>query len=214
MKNNKENSKKEQVKELYSKFKTAWADPRKKAGIKLLGYLIFFIILLLFASITSHMNKYKSSTNKTTTTTIEPDKYNDKQKALLTNKHAINYVININNIEYKINGTIENNILNGYFETPNGIKKIVFKENNLCEINNEQEVLLESEINKNLIDLEYIIKLIKQNSAIISDNKETKTYTYNINNLGLNIVVSTNEETITQINIKESINTYILNFDI
>ena len=213
MKNEKGN-KKEQIKELYSKFKIAWADPRKKAGIKLLGYLIFFIILLLFASITSHMNKYKSPINKTTTTTTAPDKYNDKQKALLTNKHAVNYVININNLEYKINGTIENNILSGYFETPNGIKKIVFKENNLYEVNNEQEILLETEINKNLIDLEYILNLIKQNSAIISDKEETKTYTYNIDNLGLNIIVTTNEENISQINIKESINTYILNFDI
>ena len=213
MKNEKEN-KKEQLKELYSKFKIAWADPRKKAGIKLLGYLIFFIILLLFASITSHMNKYTSSNTKTTTTTTVQDKYNDKQKKLLTKKYSINYVININNIEYKINGNIENNIINGCFETPNGIKKIVFKENNLYEVNNEQEILLETEINKNLIDLEYILNLIKQNSAIISDKEETKTYTYNIDNLGLNIIVNTNEENITQINIKESINAYILNFDI
>ncbi len=213
MKNEKEN-KKEQLKELYSKFKIAWADPRKKAGIKLLGYLIFFIILLLFASITSHMNKYTSSNTKTTTTTTVQDKYNDKQKKLLTNKYSINYVININNIEYKINDNIENNIINGYFETPNGIKKIVFKENNLYEVNNEQEILLESEINKNLIVLEYILNLIKQNSAIISDKEETKTYTYNIDNLGLNIIVNTNDENITQINIKESINAYILNFDI
>jgi len=160
------------------------------------------------------MNKYKSPINKTTTTTTAPDKYNDKQKALLTNKHAVNYVININNLEYKINGTIEDNILSGYFETPNGIKKILFKDNNLYELNNEEEILLETEINKNLIDLEYILNLIKQNSAIISDKEETKTYTYNIDNLGLNIIVTTNEENITQINIKESINTYILNFDI
>ena len=213
MKNEKGN-KKEQLKELYSKFKTAWADPRKKAGIKLLGYLIFFIILLLFASITSHMNKYtNSNTNPTTTTNIQ-DKYNDKQKKLLTNKYSINYVININNIEYKINGNIENNIINGYFETPNGIKKIIFKENNLYEINNEQEILLETEINKNLIDLEYILNLIKQNSAIISDKEDTKTYTYNIDTIGLNIIVATTEENISQINITETTNTYTLNFDI
>lgn len=214
MKNEKDNNKKEQVKEIYSKFKTAWADPRKKAGIKLLGYLIFFVILLLFAAITSNMNKYKTTTDKTTTTTSAPDKYNDKQKDLLTNKYSINYVINMNNIEYKINGTIENNIVNGYFETPIGIKKIVFKENNLYEINNEQETLLESELNKNLIDLEYIINLIKQNSAIISDKEDTKTYTYKINDLGLNIIVTTNEENIIQINIAETTSTYILNFDI
>lgn len=212
MKNEKDN-KKEQIKELYSKFKTAWSDPRKRAGIKLLGYLFFFIILFLFAAITSNMNKYKTTTSQTTKTTITIDKYNEKQKSILTNKYSINYVININNIEYKINGTIENNIVNGYLETPTGIKKIVFKENNLYEINNEQEILLENELNKNLIDLEYIINLIKQNSAIISDKEDTKTYNYNIDNLGLNIIVTTNEENITQINITEATNTYILNFD-
>ena len=207
-------NKKEQLKELYSKFKTAWANPRKKAGIQLLGYLIFFVILFLFAAITSNMNKYKTPTNQATTTTLTPDKYNNKQKFLLTNKYSINYVINVNNVEYKINGTIENNIVNGYFETPNGIKKIVFKENNLYELNNEQETLLESEINKNLIDLEYILNLIKQNSAIISDKEETKIYSYNIEDFGLNIIVTTTEENISQINITETTNTYTLNFDI
>lgn len=210
---NEKNSKKEQIKELYSKFKIAWGDSRKRAGIKLLGYLFFFIILFLFAAITSNINKYKTTTSQTTTTTITIDKYNEKQKSLLTNKYSINYVININNIEYKINGTIENNIVNGYLEAPIGIKKIVFKENNLYEINNEQEILLESELNKNLIDLEYITNLIKQNSAIISDKEDKKTYNYNIDNLGLNIIVTTNEENITQINITEATNTYILNFD-
>ena len=93
-------NKKEQLKELYSKFKTAWANPRKKAGIQLLGYLIFFIILFLFAAITSNMNKYKTPTNQATTTTLTPDKYNNKQKFLLTNKYSINYVINVKIVTY------------------------------------------------------------------------------------------------------------------
>ena len=91
-------NKKEQIKELYSNFKTAWANPRKKAGIQLLGYLIFFVILFLFAAITSNMNKYTTPTNQVTTTTLTPDKYNNKQKILLTNKYSINYVINVNNV--------------------------------------------------------------------------------------------------------------------
>lgn len=213
MKNEKEN-KKEQIKEIYSKFKTAWADPRKKAGIKLLAYLIFFIILLLFASITSHLNKYKSTTNKTTTTTTVQDKYNDKQNDLLTNKHNVLYVININNNEYKIEGTIENNKLVAFFDTPNGIKRILLEDDILYEINKDEKIVLETELNKNLINLEYIINLIKQNSAIISDKDNEKTYTYNINSLGLNIIVTTNEDSITKINITERTNTYILNFDI
>lgn len=207
--------KKNKIKELYNKFKEAWKEPRKKAGIKLLCYLLFFFIFFLLAAISSELKSYDNSKKTTTTTTTKIiDKYNDKQKDLLTNKYRISYVININNNEYKINGTIENNIVNGYFETPNGIKKIKFKENNLYEINNEQETLLESEINKNLIDLEYITNLIKQNSAIISDKEDAKTYTYNIDNIGLNIIVTTNEDNISQININETTNSYTLNFDI
>ena len=34
-------------KELFEKLKVAWKDPRKKAGLKLMGYLIFFFIFYL-----------------------------------------------------------------------------------------------------------------------------------------------------------------------
>lgn len=211
------NKKTSKIKELYLKFKEVWQVPHKRAGIKLLSYFIFFFIFLLFATIINNMPNHNKNytTNKTTTTTTTQvqDKYIDKQKSLLTNKYNINYVININGIEYKINGTINNNIVEGYLENIDNIKKIIIKENNIYEIKNNIETILELEINKNLIDMNYVINLIKQNSAIIENTEEVKKYTYNIEESNLNIVVETNEELIKKISIVENNNNYQMNFD-
>lgn len=201
---------KERISSFFSKLKEDWKDPRKKAGIKLLSYFIFFFLLLLIATVSNNMPQISSNNNSTTTTT-QVDKYKDKQKDLLTNKYNISYVININDVEYKINGTIDNNIVSGYLESSSGIKKIVIKDNNIYEIINEEEVILESEININYLDLMYIISLIKPNSAIIKDNNDKKVYEYNIDSD--NIVVETNETMINKISIKNETSSYILYFD-
>lgn len=209
MKNNK-------IKNNYNNLKEAWKDPRKKAGIKLLSYFIFFFVFLLIASITSRLSNDRprnTGTTTTTTTTKQVDKYNDKQKELLTNKFNISYVINIDNIEYKINGKLDNSIVSGYLETPSGIKKIIIKDDNVYEINNNQEVVLESDINANFINISYIINLIKQNSAIINDTNTIKTYTYDIKDINSKIIVSSSETSITEIKIENEVSTYILSFD-
>jgi len=211
---NKKENNIDKLKELYSKYKEAKKDPRKRAGIKLLGYFIFFFILMLIASITSHMNNYESDNNVTTTTTkpVLTDKYKDKQKDLLTNKYYINYVININSNDYKISGSLENNILSGYLKSSEGIKEIVIKDNNIYEIVNDVENILETEFNKEFVSLNYIINLIKQNSAIISDSDNIKTYTYDIKDIA-KFIVTTNEEMITEIKIEKDDSNYLLSFD-
>lgn len=204
---------KNSFKEKYSKFKEVWSDPRKRAGIKLLSYFIFFFVFILLASIINNIesrNNIKSS--NTTTTTLLIDKYNDKQNKLLTDKYNISYVINIGDNEYKINGTLENNIVNGYLELVDVIKKIIIKDNSIYEIINNEEVIYESGLNVNYINLENIINLIKQNRAIITDSEKIKTYTYDIDDIR-KIVVSTNEENITEIKIEDELSKYILNFD-
>lgn len=202
-------------KDLFIKLKEAWKDPRKKAGIKLLSYFIFFFVFMLMASIVNSVkiNDYNKPVTTTTTTTVKVDKYNDKQKDLLTNKYNVSYVINISENEYKINGTLENNIVNGYLESNSGIKKIVIKNNTLYEIVNDSEVILESDIDANFISLDYIIDLIKTNRAIIKDENGIKTYTYNINDIKAQIYVETDEENINNINIDTNTSKYNLNFD-
>lgn len=199
------------VKEIFLKLKEAWKDKRKKAGLKLLGYFIFFFIFMLMASITSSIKKINTNTSTTTTTTVITDKYNDKQKDLLTNKYNVSYVINISDNEYKINGTLENNIVNGYLELSSGIKKIVIKNNSVYELVNEEEVLLDSEIDNNYIDLNYIFNLIKQNSAIIKNEDDNKIYSYNIDDVKYEVIC--NDASIIKITIVGEKFSYVLNFD-
>lgn len=209
-------NKKERIKELADKFKKSWKDPGKKAGIKLLGYLIFFLIFILLAAISSSINSMNNTTsNQTTTTTtqVKEDKYIDKQKDLLKSKYTINYVINANGLEYKINGTINESVVEGYLESNDNIKKIILKENNLYEIKNEEEILLELDVNKNLISTDFIINLIKQNSALIEDKDFFEKYTYDIKELNIKIIVELDDENINQIYISENSDTYELNFD-
>ena len=151
----KDNEKLSKVKELYNKYKEAKKDPRKRAGMKLLGYFIFFFIILLIAGISNNIKETNlNNVNKTTTTTTTKvvDKYVEKQNKLLINKYNVNYSIKYNDIEYKISGTIENNIVNGYLEEKSGIKKITIKENELYEISNDSETLLNVNFNKEYIN--------------------------------------------------------------
>jgi len=200
------------VKELYNKYKEAKKDPRKKAGMKLLGYLIFFLLIALFANISNDISKTNENFKPTTTTTTKVvDSYVEKQNNLLTNKHNINYEITYNDKKDIIKGTLENNIINGYLENENIIKKIIIKNNSINEINNNEETELEVEFNVNNLNLFNIINSIKQTSAFIKEKEDIKTYLYELDNK--KIYVESNKEQIFNIKIEEENEVYSLSFD-
>ena len=201
------------IKESYNKYKEMKKDPRKKAGLKLLGYLIFFIVLILLSIISNGLNKNSVFTNNTTTTTskVIVDKYVEKQNKLMEDKYFINYEITHNNINYKINGTIENNIVDGYLESIDVIKKIVIKNNNIFVIENGIESNLEVLFEVNYLNIENLINLVKQNSAFIQEKEDVKIYLYEIENK--KIYITSGKEDIITIKIEDDLNVYILNFD-
>ena len=54
------------IKKLIDKFKSAWKVPKKRAGIKLLGYFIFLLIFFILAIIGNNSNnerKYEKKRN-------------------------------------------------------------------------------------------------------------------------------------------------------
>jgi len=200
------------VKELYNKYKEAKKDPRKKAGMKLLGYLIFFLLIALFANISNDISKTNENFKPTTTTTTKVvDSYVEKQNNLFTNKNNINYEITYNDKKDIIKGTLENNIINGYLENENIIKKIIIKNNSIYEINNNEETELEVEFNVNNLNLFNIINSIKQTSAFIKEKEDIKTYLYELDNK--KIYVESNKEQIFNIKIEEENEVYSLSFD-
>lgn len=204
----KDNEKINKIKELYNKYKEARLDPRKKAGMKLFGYLIFFLLIALIANIGQEFDKTnKNIKNTNTTTTKIVDSYVEKQNDLLTNKYNINYEIKYNDIVYKINGTLENNIINGYLEKDSVIKKINIKNNVMYE----NDVVLENEFNVDNLNLNNIINTIKQTSAFIKEKDDIKTYLYEFESK--NIYIECNKEYIKSIKVEEDNNVYTMNFD-
>ena len=216
MKNVKEKFNK--IKELYGKYKEAKKDPRKRAGMKLLGYFIFFAIFLLIAAIGNIVQQNdikKKLLTTTTTTTVKVDKYSEKQKSLLEEEYDVVYIINYNDKEYKINGTIENGVVNGYLEESENIKKIVLKKDGIYEIKKEEENILELDFNVNYLNVEYVLNLIKNSSVIKDETSDIKVYKYEmvLDDNNSFIYVKTNEENIVSIEIKNDEISYVLNFD-
>ena len=212
---NKENNSK--IKDYYNQLKEAWKIPYKRAGIKLMGYLLLFIIIFLLASITSRIdNNKKTYDSDKTTIIVQENKYLDKLNNLITKKQNISYIIYLGNVEYKINGIINNNIIDGYIEYNDEIKKIIIEANSINELKNNEKKELDLGINLELINLSSIVKTIKEKSSIIEridDNTINYIYNLNINNKDCIIKVYSNEDMIYKIDINSETDKYILNFD-
>lgn len=209
------NKKDSKIKSFYNSLKEAWKDPRKKAGIKLLSYFIFFIILFLLAFITNQINKTNNNINKEPDkTTKVTDTYINKLNSLLTDKYNIEYTLNNEEKVLKIDGVLNNNQINGYLEYDNTIKKIVIKDNNIYEIVNDVENIINLDYDISLLNLNNLITLLKSNSPIKEVKDNISKYTYNVTykDLSLNIIVSM-ENYIKEIDITNETLKYYLIFD-
>lgn len=209
------NKKDSKIKNFYNSLKEAWKDPRKKAGIKLLSYFIFFIILFLLAFITNQINKTNNNLNKEQDkTTKVTDTYINKLNSLLTDKYNIEYTLNNEEKVLKIDGVLNNNQINGYLEYDNTIKKIIIKDNNVYEIVNDVENIINLDYDMSLLNLNDLITLLKSNSPIKEVKDNISKYTYNViyKDISLNIVVSM-EDYIKEIDITNETLKYNLIFD-
>jgi len=191
--------KKNKLGEYIKKFKELWAIPRYRAIIKLSLYGIMFLLIIIMANISSSMNTNQDETEKTKSYT-EIIKLYDLENA------DINYNLKINNMTYKLEGKLENNLLTGYFDNNNEIKKIVIKENSIYEIKNNEELVneeLNTLINAKLLLPINIIEIVKNESAYINKGIEETTYTFEINdnNIKYEVVISITEEKITNIKV-------------
>lgn len=210
--------KKNNIKKFFVWFKNAWNDPRKKAGIKLMFYFLFFIIFLSVAAITNSMKNIDKAV-KEENKTVQSDKdtkYIDKQKYILNNKISINSIMNINNNKYVINGNIENNVLEGYLESYDVIKKIIINENGIYENKDGEYILYSCDINKDLFNFKNIFNIINRSNVIMNNEGDNKIYSYDILNDNNNIIIKvyTNSLNIYKIEYNDNGNQYIISFDI
>ena len=212
---NKEDKKSKLIK-FYKKLREDWKIPRKKALIKMGAYLVFFIIFFILAAISNKINNKEEFKIDQTTTNIKEDSLYSKENNLLQKKLNINYKIVSNNVEYKINGTLENNIIIGYLEYNNTIKKIIVDNNILYEVKNEENIELTTDIDFSLINISNIINLVKEKSSIIErtdDNSINYIYGLLINDKDVIIKIYSSNDNIYKIEVSNEMSKYILNFD-
>lgn len=217
MKKDKKEEKNNKYKELYLKFKEAWKVPRKRAGIKLLGYFVFFFIFAIMVRVASNMQfeDISEKENKEVEIKENLESFREKQNSLLDTEHNVNYEIKIGDLVYKINGDIKDNVIKGYLESNDGIKKVILKDNLLNDVTNGSEELLDLGLEMSKLDINYLVSIMKHNDAYIEDKDGIKSYQYaiNINDNENTMVVYTNEKTIEKIVITDLSSEYILIFD-
>ena len=124
--------------------------------------------------------------------------------------------MNINNNKYVINGNIENNVLEGYLESYDVIKKIIINENGIYENKDGEYILYSCDINKDLFNFENIFNIINRSNVIMNNDGDNKIYSYDILNDNNNIIIKvyTNSLNIYKIEYNDNGNQYIISFDI
>lgn len=199
-------------KEKFNTFKTVWSVPRYRALIKLGLYFLMFALIITL----THMYS--------TSPTQEPEKITKPSQTSLSDiimntkldNININYNIITNDTNYIINGEIRDNILIGYIENNDLIKKIILKDETFYTINSNQEII-DEELNNNIINYfllpQNIIDLVKDKKSYIEKNEKSSLYTYNImyNNSQYDITLKTNLKKITSIIINNDNLEYNLN---
>lgn len=178
------------------------------AGIKLGLWLIFIIVMVIISMVGDKQNEAVPNNNpKDEEKTIIS--YEEKLTNLKDN-FSYTYTISANNVSYKYVGkklgekeagslTFGENIKN-YYQDKGYIYEVI--DGGLNQIED-----LYNGINKNYIDLNYIKEQIKSKEYILNNH----TYSYNLDNLVINI--KTDENNITTIEIKENNDTYLLEYN-
>lgn len=197
------------LKKIIKNFKEMWSIPRYRAIIKLSLYGIMFLILFILANIYNDTNTLKNETT-------EQKSFTDIINASDFTNLNFEYNIKISDIEHNIEGKIQNNILTGYYENNNYIKKIKLADNIFYSIINEEEII-DEELN-NLFISEFllpnnIIELVNNETAYIEKNDDYTIYTYNIlyNQINYEIKLLSNLKEINNIFIKGNNIEYSLN---
>ena len=147
-------------------FKELWADTRTRAIIKLGMWFGFFAILFIVSSIASLFNKNTNYKNAEVEQK-EEEKVEMNVPSLLrkikTSDYSYEYTITNAEVTIHYNGTNEDNINKGYYESNEGIVKYELKEGIYYKVENDvttEEQIAINDTDKNIMDINNLIKRI------------------------------------------------------
>lgn len=192
--------------------KKLWKNPRTHA---LMVMTIWIISLTLFAGIISLASFFapKEEVVKEIKELTLEEKFNN----LINSDYGFTYLITRNDEVIKYSGTLNRNIVEGYRERKDGIIKYKIENNITYEVKiSEQEEIdnLYENINENMLDLNYIYKLISNltSNKIKDGDREIYIYDTLLDDSRIKIEVDTNKERVSKILITLENESYNLEF--
>ena len=153
---------------------------------------------------------------------VEILSYTEKLDKLVAGNYKFSYLIIKNNEKIRFDGTKIDSIIEGYKQDSNGIIKYKIEKNKTYQVLIDKAIEISNlyeNIDSSLLDLDYLVELLNQESEddiIITEEELVTTYDYNLtkDEEELEISVVENDYEIEQINIKRSNEAYTLMYEI
>lgn len=170
-------------------FKELWANTRTRALIKLGMWFSFFILIFLVLGIVSIFNNNNQSQEQTKKEEVVTANISTMIENLISCNYTFEYKIVSGDIQYSYTGSKENKEEKGYYESSNDIIKYIIKDNVYYELNNNELIENNEIINeedKNILNLNNILSIIKKYELENEALKEGNEYIYNVVNNDIN----------------------------
>lgn len=198
--------------------KKYWKNPRTHALMVLIIWIVSLGALMGIVAIMSAL----SPNQKIESPAVEENKkgisYEEKLQNLLSDDYLMTFLVTTKDGTLKYEGTEQSEIVNGYKEDANGIKKFRMEKDTFYEVILDQTTEIESiyeEITEEFLDRNTLVSLLlKTEEEGITDNKESSTHDYNLLFKEENIKISVIEtkESIETITIENESANYQLTF--
>ncbi len=192
-------------------FQKLWENPQSKAGIKLLLYFIFIGFILLTISAASTADSVSKKEVKKIT-------IQDMKDYLKENNYQYEHIVVFTDGTKTIfKGAFVNNENEGTKETIEKTTKYFIDDSGVYETVLGEKIIVDNlyeNIDNNLLDIKYVLDIIKDKSTLITnrEGKKEYNYTFNIEDNKYEIILRTDNKEIYNVYINYNEVIYDLNF--
>jgi len=188
----------------------------KKESLVKLGLWVLFVVIMIVLFFTNNKERVIDNSNKTEETkkeVYEFETFDNMQSNIIKGNYAFSYNITLGDVKYVYKGVNCNNEISGYKEMRDSVIKykilnnVVYKDNmgDLEEIS-----YLYEGIDNSFLNMELLFNNLKNYLYNVEKDKDKRTITYNKDGYG--VVVKTDMEMITSIDITTDGGIYNLGF--
>jgi len=201
-----------------STFMRLWHNKRTHAAMVLGLWMIFLLFVIIISYVGGAFDNNEANSCQMPSNTITFKDYKEMQSELLKNNFSYVYEINYldNKIVYKGERLLDKET--GYRENSYETIKYYIDESGFYKVVMDELLALDKlfeNVNESLIDLESLFEVLNAQSVTSEESEKTRAFTYKyiIDDVNYEVIVHTNIENITEIDINFTDNKYILKYD-